>query len=480
MATYFVKTGGSDAATGLTDALAWATIAKVSGKVFVAGDIVQFRQGDTFTGQMYSANIGSVTFRSYDPATSLPGSGRAILQYSDTVFGCPTNVHNVVIDNLELKTSLTSVNALLAPCISNDAAGNNDNWIVKNCLIHACPGNGIRVNNSNSTGWQIFSNSIYDTGDSGILLNTSGGGHVIYSNTIYTTGTNSANIAAAKHGIYAHAPDYVIRNNDFYDNQTGQSISMRNVGVSGSAGQAYSNTIHDTPYGIGFFSNADTGTGTLRVFSNRLYNISGYGIYVGDGTTTYFDTVIASNTIVGTAAMTVGIDVGDILHANATVKNNIVSGGIAAFFGKNASIDVAKTTTENFNDFYNQSSATPFKWTGTSYSFANYKSASSMGASSITTDPVVSTAPALTPSAAAVLNTGTTTVTSVTYATTGSPDVLYYGSAPNMGGVQTGGATVTGSSALSLVIRFGSAGSGGSTGLVLTPDNPTSLTLTPR
>ena len=70
-ATYYVKNGGNDSLDGLSDATAWATIAKVTATV-KSGDTVYFRSQDTWTGdirQFYTATAG-VT---YDGSTY--GSG---------------------------------------------------------------------------------------------------------------------------------------------------------------------------------------------------------------------------------------------------------------------------------------------------------------------------------------------------------------------------------------------------------------------
>ncbi|MET0263901.1 MAG: hypothetical protein ABW223_13440, partial [Rariglobus sp.] len=47
-ATYHVKPGGSDLADGLSDANAWATIAKVNATALVAGDQVLFKAGGVY------------------------------------------------------------------------------------------------------------------------------------------------------------------------------------------------------------------------------------------------------------------------------------------------------------------------------------------------------------------------------------------------------------------------------------------------
>jgi hypothetical protein len=51
MATYYVKNSGSDAASGLSDALAWQTITKVNSSMgsFLPGDQILFNKGDTWS-----------------------------------------------------------------------------------------------------------------------------------------------------------------------------------------------------------------------------------------------------------------------------------------------------------------------------------------------------------------------------------------------------------------------------------------------
>lgn len=60
---YYVKTGGSDAANGLTDGTAWGTISKVntvwSAGTFAPGDRILFNRGDTFVGTLTPAEAGS-------------------------------------------------------------------------------------------------------------------------------------------------------------------------------------------------------------------------------------------------------------------------------------------------------------------------------------------------------------------------------------------------------------------------------------
>jgi len=69
MSTYYVKNGGSDAASGLSDALAWETIAKVNGSSFNAGDSILFKRDSTWREQLTVPSSGSsglpITFGAY-------------------------------------------------------------------------------------------------------------------------------------------------------------------------------------------------------------------------------------------------------------------------------------------------------------------------------------------------------------------------------------------------------------------------------
>jgi len=60
---YHVKNGGNDAANGLSDATAWATITKVNSffSSLSAGDSILFKRGDTFYGNIIVNKSGNST-----------------------------------------------------------------------------------------------------------------------------------------------------------------------------------------------------------------------------------------------------------------------------------------------------------------------------------------------------------------------------------------------------------------------------------
>lgn len=443
MTTFYVSATGSNSNPG-TFASPWQTIVKVEsgfGSLITAGDTIRLRAGDLFTGTMlYNAIKTNVTVESYDPITGLPapiGQTAGIQLAASTVIGSGA-ADGVKLSNLDLSTTQPVTGAGQDTIIANDSLSICRNWLIKNVVVHGAGGGGITVNNASSTGWTIDSCTISNLGDNGILLNACGGGHLIKSCLIHDVGL--FNSAQGRHGIYAKCHDYTITRNEIYNVPNGQAISMRNLGV-GSGGISYLNYIHDTPYGIGFFQ-SDSTTGLLKAFANRIINVSGYGVYAGDAPA-YFDTVIANNTIIGTGA-SIGIDCSNLLHANSTVKNNIVQGGAYAFQANNAALDAGKTITEDYNLFFGQTLASPFKYLTTARTFAAYKAATGQSAHSLFgVDPLLGSPPnyrLLINSPA--INAGTTSVTGLSYTadntgTWSTTGVGYIGPAPDMGATES-------------------------------------------
>ncbi len=72
---YYVKTSGSDSANGLSDATAWATIAKVNSSmnIFKPGDAILFRSGDTWSN--VTIIIGTAGVQGNNIMISSYGSG---------------------------------------------------------------------------------------------------------------------------------------------------------------------------------------------------------------------------------------------------------------------------------------------------------------------------------------------------------------------------------------------------------------------
>lgn len=93
--TYYVDAvAGNDSAAGTSAATAWRSLAKVNGTTFTAGDRIQFKRGQTWTGQLHPLGSGTaaapITIGVYGSGTARPkidgstvagglGAGAAVL-----------------------------------------------------------------------------------------------------------------------------------------------------------------------------------------------------------------------------------------------------------------------------------------------------------------------------------------------------------------------------------------------------------------
>src|SRR3990167_3923419 len=59
MPVYYVKNDGNDSADGLSDANAWATVAKVVASSFAAGDQILFKRGSTWAETLFFPSSGA-------------------------------------------------------------------------------------------------------------------------------------------------------------------------------------------------------------------------------------------------------------------------------------------------------------------------------------------------------------------------------------------------------------------------------------
>lgn len=113
-ATYYVSdTDGSDSDSGLTTALAWKTLAKVSATTFANGDNILFKRGDTFYGTLTitkSSVVGApITYGAYGSGAKPIITSTKLLSgwvlhsagvYKVVGAGIPTNCDVVTIDGV--------------------------------------------------------------------------------------------------------------------------------------------------------------------------------------------------------------------------------------------------------------------------------------------------------------------------------------------------------------------------------------------
>ncbi|HLP16811.1 MAG TPA: right-handed parallel beta-helix repeat-containing protein [Bacteroidota bacterium] len=89
LSSYYVSSQGSDSNDGKSTSTSWKTISKVNAASLVSGDVINFRAGDTFSGQLNITQSG-VTIGNYGGSTKPIISGGAALtnwtQHSGNIY----------------------------------------------------------------------------------------------------------------------------------------------------------------------------------------------------------------------------------------------------------------------------------------------------------------------------------------------------------------------------------------------------------
>lgn len=127
-ATYYVSdSDGVDTDSGLTEALAWKTLAKVSATTFVNGDHILFKRGDTFVGTL------TVTKSSVSGSTIIYGAygtgAKPIITSLTTMTGWvlhSTGIYKVVGANIPSNCNAVTIDGVLTPMGQYPATGFNN------------------------------------------------------------------------------------------------------------------------------------------------------------------------------------------------------------------------------------------------------------------------------------------------------------------------------------------------------------------
>ena len=187
-ATYYVSNAGNDTNSGLTEALAWKTLAKVNAATFVAGDNILFKKGDSFYGSLTIKNSGAagkpITFGAY-------GVGANPIVTGFTTVASWINLGNNIWESASAASSFSDINILSVDGINTPKGRypNADAVWGGYLNIDATSGNGNITNNSfngtpNWTGAQI----VIRTNNYKIekkVISSQSGGTISFSNTSF-------------------------------------------------------------------------------------------------------------------------------------------------------------------------------------------------------------------------------------------------------------------------------------------------------
>lgn len=333
-ATYYVKSGGNDSLNGLSDANAWATIAKVKAAV-TSGDTVYFRSQDTWT----SATLPTLTTTAgvtYDGKTYGSGTRATITTTQDNnhlgIVQIPTN--NVTFKGFTIDGADHITNGINM-CLYCDT--NVDSVAIDDCIVHHIGGTnaiGTSTQDFTKAGRGIYVGSMGAYTISNITItnttvyNINYGGIVIYPtwhdwegtckvDTILVRNCTSYNTGLAGdgwgYGIYVKddVDNAIIEYNNIYSNDYGilvDNVVDRHTGVIGNLTIRY-NIVHDNKdsgldidskgriitvdvYGNIFYDNGkypvDRGS-NIKINrgdqSTSVYKMYNNTFYVGSGTT---------------------------------------------------------------------------------------------------------------------------------------------------------------------------------------------------
>jgi hypothetical protein len=413
--TYYVSATGSDSNDGLTTSTPWQTITKVNASSFSPGDVISFKGGDTFTGNLQINNSGStgrpITYTSYGTgkATIANTAGHGITavdkQYITisnlTITGTGTaytgsytglsffaftagTYHSISLSGLDISgfTYGCSFGA-------TDATKNFDTISVTNSVFHDNRDNGFLIYGqdaftganyiatnatiSNCTAYNNVgnaANTTSHTGD-GIDFGRVNGG-TIDGCTAYNNGANNACAAEGPVGIMTyHSNNVTIQNCLAYSNKSGTAIDGDGIDIDLLC------TNCTVQYCMSY---NNVGAGILS-WGSTSGNVIRYNICWGNGKNTlgtpfgeialgssgtyssidvYNNTVIAQDFTTSPPALYI-----TGTPSGVTVRNNI-------FYAANGS---NVTTTANFttgqvllqgNNYYRDGGEL-FSWNGTSY-----------------------------------------------------------------------------------------------------------------
>ena len=409
MATYYVKTGGSDALSGTSPANAWATIGKVNGTTFSPGDTILFNGGDTFTGGLYFANIAStqaspLTVDSY-------GTGRATISTAAGSDGCYfQRMGGFVIQNLIFVGPGIATANKDGITIWNDIAGNivypyvrvtnctvsgHVNGIaigggsgtsgysdvrITNCTCHTNSRKGIvayGVWGSNYALTDVYIGNCLtygNTGVAGLTTPTGSGiecgsinGGTIEFCTAYGNGAAN-NFASGPIGIWCWecqsvAIQYCESYNNLSNGGDGGGFDLDGGCKNCIMQYNYSHGNKGGGFGVFQFDSASTFSGNI-VRYNISENDQGGGIALwadpGDSLT---NTQIYNNTVYNSVAPAFRV-LPNTSMTGITVTNNILLTGSGASL-----VDSQNTTGLTFtkNNYFNLTGAFVIWWGGTSY-----------------------------------------------------------------------------------------------------------------
>ena len=346
MANYYVKNGGENSNTGLSDAQAWATIGQVNKFTFKTGDNVFFKCGGTWSKQMLvvdwsgTANNRVVVGAYYD-------NGIIGVSGNKPVFDGGTHSTSVLPEEPSLGVyfgliHIGYINYITVQNISiKDSRGcgiyfDHSNYgIVENCDVDWIRASGIIFNNNSSNsqvigctahnvgiGTKYFSDKNWGFGIGGV---NSSSNIIIRTCLVYECWTEGI-------GLYKIADNSIIENNVIYDAQKG-GIYLDAVKGNIIRYNLVYGTTNSLFYRDGNFVGSGLGVTDELIIPPRSENNKFYGnmvancakgMGIGANNISFKNSVVANNTFVDNKT-----NISVYAHPSGTYENSIVKNNIS-------------------------------------------------------------------------------------------------------------------------------------------------------
>ena len=345
-ATYYVDaTTGSDSDTGLTEDLAWQTLAKVTGASFIPGDSILFKKGETWSGGLAISSSGTpgnmITYGAYgsgaDPIIDRTGGNYAVnltsksyvriegLKLQNATLG-QILIYNNSVSNIEID-SVTTSGGNRGIYLLNDM----DNITISNSTLTNHTSDAISVEGvqSNLTFTNVTTTDtvrgIYLSGTlSTVAINSSTfsglssyGIEINLNQTVTNLDINDSHFDNDSMGIYSRGTIAGMTIDDsFFNSNSASGITL----VAGAGMTVEDVTINNTEIddnsstGINFAGTSGSHS-NVSILNSTISNNNGYGFYVtntidnvditdttangngGDGIYFYMDTGTAATDI---------------------------------------------------------------------------------------------------------------------------------------------------------------------------------------
>lgn len=352
-ATYYVKVGGSDSASGADDANAWANVAKVN-SVATAGDTVNFKRGSSFsTDAALNPGANNITYQDYGSG-ALPILNRAHNGTTIAVIGRTgiqvTNIE-IINSNSDGMIVQSAGSATCTGCVAHD--NDNDGFKVKDAssvlnLVNCTSYNhndGVATDGFSAhqggtatlTNFTAYNNTQGVSNEKGTTCTLNGG--TLYSNTINARIANSGSGSAS-----------LTLNKVLLRDSTQDQITDSGVPGSFSVNQCI---IKNTPTGY-YGINLSSSTSSLSALNNDFYS-GGGGIFVNFTATiknNIFDNLESANYLdfndsADMTGSTITYNLFDVAASSVSSQS-----GYSSSFGS-ATGDIYSSTSTNFTDATN-------------------------------------------------------------------------------------------------------------------------------